>query len=79
MDKTDTAIRKGKQAEILLDDPLLKEALDVLENSAIQSLLNCQASDLVECRANANAIEKLRVTLRSYLDSAKIAARTIET
>jgi hypothetical protein len=76
-DKLEAAVRNGKRAEILLEDPVLREALDRLEEIETDARLVCSADELVERRANVVAIRRLRQTLRAYIDNGKIAARSL--
>jgi hypothetical protein len=78
-DKLEKAVRDGNRASILLDDPVLKEALDKLEQLEMEVMRSCPVDELVERRANVNAIDRLRRTLRAYLDNGKIAKITLET
>jgi hypothetical protein len=77
-DRLEAAKRKGKQAAILIDDPLLTEALNKLEEQAIEALTVCSSDELIERRANVNAIRFLRRTLRAYLDAGMIAERSLK-
>jgi hypothetical protein len=78
-DKLEKAVRDGNRASILLDDPVLKEALDKLEQLEMDVMRTCPVDELVERRANVNAIDRLRRTLRAYLDNGKLAKVTLET
>jgi hypothetical protein len=59
-------IRKAKQAAILLDDPLLKEAFEALERVETKALISCPPDELIERRANVTSIIRLRETLAQY-------------
>jgi hypothetical protein len=71
-------VRRGKHAAVLMDDPVLKEALDRLENLEMEALISCPPDELQERRAYVAAIRKLRVTLRTFLDNGKVSQRKID-
>ncbi len=75
-DKKDLAIRRAQQAQNLLDDELLRIALDALHKDAIAAMLVAQASDLLDRRADVLAVEKLERKLRTYIANGKIAEQT---
>jgi len=77
-DRLEAATRNGKRAAILLDDPLLNEALDKLLEQAVQKMMTCNADDLLEARAEAAAIERFRRCLRAYVDNGLIAEVTLK-
>jgi hypothetical protein len=77
-DKLEAAVRKGKQAAILMDDPILGEAFDKLEKLETEALLKCPPDELQERRAYVVAIRKLRETLRTFLDYGKVAQRDLD-
>lgn len=77
-DKLEKAIRDGNRAAILLDDPVLKEALDKLEQLEIEALLSCAPDEVIEYRAHVVAVRRFRNTLRAYVDNAIIAKATVQ-
>jgi hypothetical protein len=76
-DRLEAAVRNGKQAAVLMDDPVLKDALDKLEQAAIEALVTCFADELLERRAEVSAIRKFRAVLRVYIDNGKIAKASL--
>lgn len=71
-------IARGKEAQYLLNHPLLSEILDKIDAEAVKAIRDCAATDLLEYRARLDSTEWFRAALRSHLDSAIIAAKTEE-
>lgn len=76
-DDLETAILNGRHADHLRNDPVLIDALNRIEKQEIEQLINCPADQLIECRANVNAVAKLRQALRAFADAGKIAERKL--
>ena len=69
-------INKGNRAQLLLEDPILKEAFEVMEREMVEAWAASPARD-VNGRENAfkmvHAIRKTRDLLRSYVSNGKLA------
>lgn len=72
---------KGRKAQALLEDPILKEAFQVLEAELIAAWVATPARD-VNGRENAfrmvHAIRKSRDLLHSYVSNGKVAEAEIK-
>ncbi len=73
-ERHDKAIRDGNRAKLLLDDPVLIDAIAEMETRAIAQLINCPPNELIEARAIVQAIQGLRPTLQAIFDGGKVAA-----
>ena len=73
MDTTQRAAR----AKALLDDPLLKEAFDVLESAQISVFTNslCSAEQIMEAHRMVRALRELREQLTSVVVDGKLLER----
>lgn len=70
MDVTQRAAR----AKALLEDPLLKEAFDVLENAQVSLFTEkvCDAEQLVEAHRMVRALRMVRDQLTSFVEDGKM-------
>jgi hypothetical protein len=75
----DTAQRAAR-AKALLEDPLLKEAFDVLENEQISKFTNlvCDAEQLMEAHRMVRALRLLKEQLTSVVIDGKLLERREE-
>lgn len=75
MDKTQRAAR----ARALLDDPLLKEAFDVLEFAQINAFTTqvCSAEQLMEAHRMVRALRMLKEQLNSVVTDGKLFERRV--
>lgn len=73
MNADDVALRAA-QANALLNDPLLKEAFDVLENEQISKFTDevCSAEQLTEAHRMVRALRLVRGQLMSFIEDGKL-------
>lgn len=74
------AIQKAAHAKTLINDPLLKEAFDVLENEQISIFTDqaCGAEQIMEAHRMVRALRRLRDELTSVITDGKLLERQIE-
>lgn len=74
------AIQKAAHAKTLINDPLLKEAFDVLENEQISIFTDqaCDAEQIMEAHRMVRALRRLRDELTSVIIDGKLLERQIE-
>ena len=81
MDKLETQIRQAKRAEVLLNDPLLKQAFEDLLETYKNEIFNTNFAD-DEKRSSLwmafNMLEKIRGHLQSIMESGKLAQKDLE-
>lgn len=72
--------QRANRAKALLDDPLLKEALDVLESAQISLFTDqvCSAEQLMEAHRMIQALRLFREQLTSVINDGKMLARRVE-
>ena len=73
-------IQRAARAKVLLDDPLLKEAFDVLESAQISIFTDqaCGAEQIMEAHRMVLALRQLRDQLTSVVTDGKLLERQIE-
>ena len=81
MDKLETQIRQAKRAEVLLNDPLLKQAFEDLLETYRQEIFNTNFADDDKRRSlwmAFNMLEKIRGHLQTIMESGKLAQQDLE-
>ena len=75
----DTPLR-ATRAKALLDDPLLKEAFDVIQNAQISLFTEqvCDAEQLMEAHRMVRALRLLKDQLAAYISDGKLLERRAE-
>ncbi len=73
-------LQRAARAKALLDDPLLKEAFDVLENAQISLFTSqvCEAEQLMEAHRMVRALRLLKEQLTSVVTDGKLLERREE-
>ena len=73
-------LQRAARAKALLDDPLLKEAFDVLENAQISLFTSqvCEAEQLMEAHRMVRALRLLKEQLTSVITDGKLLERREE-
>jgi hypothetical protein len=69
--------QRAQRAKALLEDPLLKEAMDVLENAQISLFTDqaCSAEQLMEAHRMIRALRMLKDELTSVITDGKLFER----
>ena len=72
--------QRAARAKALLEDPLLKEAFDVLENAQISAFTTqvCDAEQLMEAHRMVRALRLLKDQLTSVIVDGKLLERREE-
>ena len=81
MDKLETQIRQGKRAQVLLNDPLLKQAFEDLLETYKNEIFNTNFADDEKRRSlwmAYNMLDKIRGHLQSIMESGKLAQKDLE-
>ena len=81
MDKLETQLRQAKRAEVLLNDPLLKQAFEDLLETYRQEIFNTNFADDEKRRSlwmAFNMLDKIRGHLQSIMESGKLAQKDLE-
>ena len=81
MDKKETQIREGKRAQVLLNDPLLKQAFEDLLATYKQEIFNTSFADDEKRRSlwmAYNMVDKIRGHLQTIMESGKLAQKDLE-
>ena len=81
MDKLETQLRQAKRAEVLLNDPLLKQAFEDLLETYRQEIFNTNFADDDKRRSlwmAFNMLEKIRGHLQTIMESGKLAQKDLE-
>jgi len=81
MDKTETQIREGKRAQVLLNDPLLKQAFEDLLETYKQEIFNTSFTDDNKRRSlwmAYNMLDKIKGHLQTIMESGKLAQKDLE-
>jgi hypothetical protein len=81
MDKKETQIREGKRAQVLLNDPLLKQAFEDLLETYKQEIFYTSFADDEKRRSlwmAYNMVDKIRGHLQSIIESGKLAQKDLE-
>jgi hypothetical protein len=73
-------VQRAARAKALLEDPLLKEALDVLENAQIGLFTTqvCDAEQLMEAHRMVRSLRMLKDQLTSFIVDGKMLERREE-
>jgi hypothetical protein len=81
MDKTETQVREGKRAQVLLNDPLLKQAFEDLLETYKQEIFNTSFTDDDKRRSlwmAYNMLDKIKGHLITIMESGKLAQKDLE-
>ena len=81
MDKIETQVREGKRAQVLLDDPLLKQAFEDLLETYKQEIFYTSFTDDDKRRSlwmAYNMVDKIRGHLQTIMESGKLAQKDLE-
>jgi hypothetical protein len=70
-------VQRAARAKALLEDPLLKEAFDVLENAQISAFTTqvCDAEQLMEAHRMVRSLRMLKDQLTSFIVDGKLLER----
>ena len=74
-------IREGKRAQVLLNDPLLKQAFEDLLETYKQEIFNTSFADDDKRKSlwmAYNMLDKIRGHLQSIMESGKLAQKDLE-
>jgi hypothetical protein len=73
-------VQRAARAKALLEDPLLKEAFDVLENAQIGLFTTqvCDAEQLMEAHRMVRSLRMLKDQLNSFIVDGKMLERREE-
>ena len=81
MDKLETQLRRGKRAQVLLNDPLLKQAFEDLLETYKDEIFNTNFADDEKRRSlwmAYNMLDKIRGHLQTIMESGKLAQKDLE-
>ena len=81
MDKLETQIRQGKKAQVLLNDPQLKQAFEDLLETYKNEIFNTNFADDDKRRSlwmAYNMLDKIKGHLQSIMESGKLAQQDLE-
>ena len=81
MDKTEKQIREGSRAQLLLNDPLLKQAFEDLLETYKQEIFFTNFADDEKRRSlwmAYNMVDKIRGHLQTIMESGKLAQKDLE-
>jgi hypothetical protein len=81
MDKIETQVREGKRAQVLLNDPLLKQAFEDLLETYKQEIFNTSFTDDDKRRSlwmAYNMLDKIKGHLQTIMESGKLAQKDLE-
>jgi len=81
MDKIETQVREGKRAQVLLNDPLLKQAFEDLLETYKQEIFYTSFTDDDKRRSlwmAYNMVDKIRGHLQTIMESGKLAQKDLE-
>ena len=81
MDKKETQIREGKRAQVLLNDPLLKQAFEDLLETYKQEIFHTGFADDDKRKSlwmAYNMLDKIRGHLQTIMESGKLAQKDLE-
>ena len=81
MDKTEIQVREGKRAQVLLNDPLLKQAFEDLLGTYKQEIFNTSFTDDDNRRSlwmAYNMLDKIKGHLITIMESGKLAQKDLE-
>ena len=81
MAKLETQMRQGKRAQVLLNDPLLKQAFEDLLETYKEQIFNTNFADDEKRRSlwmAYNMLDKIRGHLQTIMESGKLAQKDLE-
>ena len=81
MDKLETQLRRGKRAQALLDDPLLKQAFEDLLETYKDQIFNTNFADDDKRKSlwmAYNMLDKIKGHLQTIMESGKLAQKDLE-
>jgi len=81
MDKLETQLRRGKRAQALLDDPLLKQAFEDLLETYKDQIFNTNFADDDKRKSlwmAYNMLDKIKGHLQTVMEGGKIAQKDLE-
>ena len=81
MDKIETQVREGKRAQVLLNDPLLKQAFEDLLETYKQEIFYTSFTDDDKRRSlwmAYNMVDKIRGHLQSIIEGGQLAQKDLE-
>ena len=81
MDKLETQLRRGKRAQVLLEDPLLKQGFKDLLETYRDEIFNTNFADDEKRRSlwmAYNMLDKIRGHLQTIMESGKLAQKDLE-
>ena len=81
MDKLETQIRQGKRAQVLLNDPLLKQAFEDLLETYKNEIFNTNFADDEKRRSlwmAYNMLDKIKGHLQTVMESGRLAQKDLE-
>ena len=81
INKMEKQIREGKRAQVLLNDPLLKQAFEDLLETYKQEIFNTSFADDNKRRSlwmAYNMLDKIRGHLQTIMESGKLASKDLE-
>ena len=81
MDKLETQLRRGKRAQVLLDDPLLKQGFKDLLDTYRDEIFNTNFADDEKRRSlwmAYNMLDKIRGHLQTIMESGTLAQKDLE-
>jgi hypothetical protein len=81
MDKLETQLRQGKRAQVLLNDPLLKQAFEDLLETYKNEIFNTNFADDEKRRSlwmAYNMLDKIRGHLQTIMESGTLAQKDLE-
>ncbi len=72
--------QRAQRAKLLLEDPLLKEALDVIENAQVSLFTDqvCSAEQLMEAHRMVRALRLFRDQLTSFVTDGKLLDQRVK-
>ena len=81
MDKLETQLRRGKRAQALLDDPLLKQAFEDLLETYKDQIFNTNFADDDKRKSlwmAYNMLDKIKGHLQTVMESGKLTQKDLE-
>ena len=81
MDKLETQLRRGKRAQALLDDPLLKQAFEDLLETYKEEIFNTNFADDDKRKSlwmAYNMLDKIKGHLQTVMESGRLAQKDLE-
>ena len=81
MDKLETQLRRGKRAQALLDDPLLKQAFEDLLETYKEQIFNTNFADDEKRRSlwmAYNMLDKIKGHLQTVMEGGRLAQKDLE-